>query len=65
MAALAGDLSRKILGHSDAAKAFRPWWDNIEDNCLYAFVVIGKRVFIEGFTESIRYLTQIKSLCES
>ena len=41
MAALAGDLSRKILGHSDAAKAFRPWWDTIEDNLLYAFVVIG------------------------
>ena len=42
MAAIAGDLSRKILGHSDANKAFRPWWDNIEDSCLYAFVVIGK-----------------------
>ena len=46
MAALAGDLSRKILGHSDAAKAFRPWWDTLEDNLLYAFVVMGKKMFI-------------------
>ena len=42
MAAIAGDLSKKILGHSDAAKAFRPWWDTLEDNLLYAFVVMGK-----------------------
>lgn len=41
MAALAGDLSKQILGHSDAAKAFRPWWDNLEDSIMYAFVVIG------------------------
>jgi hypothetical protein len=46
MAALAGDLSRQILGHSDAAKAFRPWWDTLEDNLLYAFVVLGKYFFI-------------------
>ena len=54
MAAIAGDLSRKILGHSDANKAFRPWWDNIEDNCLYAFVVIGKvEKILEGSLDSI------------
>ena len=36
MAALAGDLSKQILGHSESTKAFRPWWDNIEDQILYA-----------------------------
>lgn len=42
MAALAGDLSKKILMHSDAEMAFRPWWDVLEDNLLYSFVILGK-----------------------
>ena len=41
MAALAGDLSKMIMGHSDAAKAFRPWWDSMEDGLMYSFVVMG------------------------
>ena len=62
MAAIAGDLSRKILGHSDANKAFRPWWDNIEDNCLYAFVVIGKvEKILEGSLDSIPLPSSFKS----
>ena len=43
MAALAGDLSKQILGHSESTKAFRPWWDNIEDQILYGFVLTGKK----------------------
>lgn len=42
MAAVAGDLSKQILGQSDAAKTFRPWWDNLEDGILYSLVVMGK-----------------------
>lgn len=41
MAAVAGDLSKQILGQSDAAKTFRPWWDNLEDGILYSLVVMG------------------------
>ncbi len=41
MAALAGDLSKQIKGHSEAAQAFRPWWDNLEDNFMYSFVILG------------------------
>ena len=44
MAALAGDLSKAILGQSDAAKAFRPWWDVLEDNLLYSFVIFGEKI---------------------
>lgn len=44
MTAIAGDLTKKILGHSDADKAFRPWWDNLEDGVLYSFVVMGRCV---------------------
>ena len=46
MAALAGDLSRQILSHTDAARAFRPWWDNLEDSLMYSLVIMGK--FSEG-----------------
>jgi hypothetical protein len=42
MAALAGDLSKQILSHSDAARAFRPWWDNLEDSLMYSLVIMGK-----------------------
>ena len=64
MAALAGDLSRKILGHSDAAKAFRPWWDTLEDNLLYAFVVMGKTkiLIILGSFLTIEYFCLITEI---
>ena len=42
MAALGGDLSKQILGQTDAAKAFRPWWDKCEDGIMYSLVVMGK-----------------------
>ena len=42
MAALAGDLSKQILGHSDATKAFRPWWDVVQDGIMYSLVVMGE-----------------------
>ena len=51
MAALAGDLSKAILGQSDAAKAFRPWWDVLEDNLLYSFVIFGKKISIIIFSK--------------
>ena len=42
MAAIAGELSKQIKGHSEGAQGFRPWWDTVEDNVMYAFVVLGK-----------------------
>ena len=42
MAALAGDLTKQILGQSDAVKAFRPWWDSLEDGIMYALVIMGE-----------------------
>ena len=48
MAALGGDLRQQILGHSDAAKAFRPWWDNLEDGIMYSLVVMGKQEIVSG-----------------
>ena len=43
MAAIAGDLSNSILGQSDAAKAFRPWWESMKDGLMYAMVVMGEK----------------------
>lgn len=42
MAAIAGELSKQIKGHSEGAQGFRPWWDTVEDNLMYAFVILGK-----------------------
>jgi len=43
MAAIAGDLTKAVLGHTDATKAFRPWWDSMGDGLMYAMVVMGKK----------------------
>lgn len=42
MAAIAGELSKQIKGHSEGAQGFRPWWDTVEDNIMYSFVILGK-----------------------
>ena len=42
MASLGNALVGKILGHSAAEKAFRPWWDNLEDFLVYGLVMLGK-----------------------
>ena len=34
-------LKKNVLGHSDAEKAFRPWWDTFEDFLLYGLVMLG------------------------
>ena len=32
MAAIGAALMGRVLGHSEAEKAFRPWWDALEDS---------------------------------
>ena len=43
MASIGNALVGKILGHSAAEKAFRPWWDNFEDFLVYGLVMLGKK----------------------
>ena len=43
MAAVGTALLSRVLGHSQAEKAFRPWWDSLEDYLylIYCLVMIG------------------------
>eukprot|EP00092_Neocalanus_flemingeri_P069496 GFUD01085180.1.p1 GENE.GFUD01085180.1~~GFUD01085180.1.p1 ORF type:complete len:487 (-),score=116.41 GFUD01085180.1:160-1620(-) len=41
MAAIGSLLMNKVLGHSEAEKAFRPWWDTLEDFLIYSLVLLG------------------------
>ena len=42
MATIAGTaLLGKVLGHSDAENAFRPWWDVLEDFLVYGLIMAG------------------------
>jgi len=41
MAAVGSFLMGRLLGHSEAEKAFRPWWDSLEDNLIYGLVLVG------------------------
>ena len=52
MAALDGDVRKSLLDRTDAEKAFRPWWDTIEDMLLNTLIGLGKR----HFTPSIMIL---------
>jgi len=38
---LGNALVGRILGHSAAEKAFRPWWDTLEDYLVYGLVMLG------------------------
>ena len=44
MASLGNALVSKLLGHTAAEKAFRPWWDNFQDYLVYGLVMLGKLV---------------------
>ena len=43
MASIGNALVGRILGHSAAEKAFRPWWDNFEDFLVYGLVMLGNK----------------------
>ena len=42
MATLEQDLKKQILGRPKAEKAFRPWWDTVEDYLLNSLVLLGE-----------------------
>ena len=41
MAAIGTLLINKAFRHSQAEKAFRPWWDSLEDFLIYSLVILG------------------------
>ena len=41
MAAIGTALMGKVLGHTAAEKAFRPWWDTLEDYLIYGLVMLA------------------------
>ena len=46
MATLEADLKKQILGRPKAEKAFRPWWDTLEDYLLNSLVLLGTYVYV-------------------
>ena len=41
MAAIGAALMGRVLGHREAEKAFRPWWDSLEDYLIYSLVMLA------------------------
>ncbi len=37
---------KQVLGHSDAEKAFRPWWDSFEDYLIYSLILLGNPLWL-------------------
>ena len=40
--ALDGEVRKSLLDRTDAEKAFRPWWDTLEDTLLNTLIALGK-----------------------
>ena len=59
MATLGTALIGKISGDSPAEKAFKPWWDNMQNFLVYGLVMLGKLLDffkIPIMTNSLRIL---------
>ena len=37
-----GELTKSLLDRTDSEKAFRPWWDTLEDTLLNTLIALGK-----------------------
>ena len=42
MADIGKDMVDKVFAHTAAEKAFRPWWDKLEDYLVYGLIMLGK-----------------------
>ena len=41
-ASVGATVASQVLGHTEAEKAFRPWWDKFEDQLIYGLITLGK-----------------------
>ena len=41
-AAIGATVAGKVLGRTKAERAFRPWWDELEDQLIYGLLTLGK-----------------------
>jgi len=44
-AAVGATVAGKVLGRTKAERAFRPWWDELEDQLIYGLLTLGLIVF--------------------
>ena len=44
--ALDGELRKSLLDRTDSEKAFRPWWDTLEDTLLNTLIALGNAQFV-------------------
>ena len=42
--ALDGELRKSLLDRTDSEKAFRPWWDTLEDTLLNTLIALGNGI---------------------
>ena len=59
MASLGAGMVSQVFSHSDAEKAFRPWWDNFKDYLVYALVMLGKLLLTVISTIDLRNIVDL------
>ena len=60
MAQIGKEMVDTVFVYTEAEKAFRPWWDKLEDYLVYGLIMLGKTIIIKknNFNESFEYVFQ-------
>ena len=46
MAQIGQEMVDTVFRHTEAEKAFRPWWDKLEDYLVYGLIMLGKTIYL-------------------
>ena len=46
MSVVANALLDKFIVHSEAERAFKPWWNTTKDFLIYGLIMLGKKFII-------------------
>ena len=44
--AMDSEVRKSLLDRTDAEKAFRPWWDTLEDTLLNTLIALGNTLIV-------------------
>ena len=47
--AMDSEVRKSLLDRTDAEKAFRPWWDTLEDTLLNTLIALGNTLVVLYF----------------
>ena len=59
--AMDSEVRKSLLDRTDAEKAFRPWWDTLEDTLLNTLIALGNTLVVLLYLSIVPFLTIVSS----